>query len=49
MDKQELLEALRNEDEVTLLELLQINSSDIVDKFFDEIEDNLTNIYRYYG
>lgn len=49
MNKQELLEALRNEDEVTLLELLEINSSDIVDMFHDWIEENIGRIARHYG
>lgn len=41
----ELLEKLRSLDEVTLLELLDLNSSEIVDAFLDKIEDNLSFIY----
>lgn len=34
------MEALRETDEVTLLELLGLNSTDIVDAFRDEIFDD---------
>jgi hypothetical protein len=37
MDKADLLEKLRALDEVLLLELLEINSTDIVDCFLDKI------------
>lgn len=37
----DLLTRLRRLDEVTLLELLDINSNEIVDAFLDKIEDNL--------
>jgi hypothetical protein len=37
MDKYELLEKLRHLDEVTLLELLEVTSEDIVDRFLDRI------------
>lgn len=49
MNKQELLEQLRKEDEVTLLELLELTSDDLVDAFLEQIEDNLERIYRFYG
>ena len=49
MNKQELLDRLRNEEEVTLLELLELTSDQIVDKFLDEIDENLGRILRYYG
>ena len=48
MNRQELLEALRKEDEVTLLELLEITSDDLVDVFVDKIDDNLDKMYRLY-
>lgn len=35
-----LLERLKQLDEVTLVELLELTSEDIVDKFTDLIEDN---------
>ena len=37
MDKVELLEYLRTLDEVSLIELLEVNSTDIVDAFLDRI------------
>jgi hypothetical protein len=45
VNKLELLEALRSVEELTLLELLEINSSDLVDAFYDKIEDNIDKIY----
>ena len=36
----QLTERLRDMDEVGLIELLEISSDDIVDKFMDIIEDN---------
>jgi hypothetical protein len=45
MDKFELLEELRGLDEITLLELLEITSEDLVDRFIDRIEDNLPKLY----
>ena len=46
MDKTELLEELRKLDEVSLLELLGINSTDIVDAFLDIIDDNLDYLHK---
>ncbi len=45
MDKQELLSVLRNTEETILLELLEITSSDLVDRFLDVIDDRLDEIY----
>jgi len=45
MDKFELLEKLRGLDEITLLELLEITSEELVDAFIDKIEDNLPKLY----
>jgi hypothetical protein len=45
VDKFEVLEVLRGLDEITLLELLEITSEELVDKFMDKIEDNLDKIY----
>jgi hypothetical protein len=39
MNKVELLEELRKLDEITLLELLEINSTDLVDAFLEKIND----------
>lgn len=46
MDKQELLEELRKLDEVTLLELLGVNSDMLVDAFLDIIDDNLDYLHK---
>lgn len=46
MDKFELLAALRRLDEITLLELLEINSNDLVDAFLDKIEEKEDVLYE---
>lgn len=46
MDKTELIEELRKLDEITLLELLEVTSSDIVDAFLDKIDERIEYIYR---
>jgi hypothetical protein len=48
MTKQELLQRLRNEDEVVLLEILQLTSDDLVDKFLDNIEDDTDRLLSLY-
>mgnify|MGYP000166755685 FL=1 len=40
-----LIEKLRKVDEVLLLELLDLNSSDIVDAFTDRIDERANYIY----
>ena len=40
----ELCEELKRIDETTLLELLEISSEEIVDKFEDRIEDRLDKL-----
>jgi hypothetical protein len=40
----ELCEELKRIDETTLLELLEISSEEIVDKFEDKIEDRLDKL-----
>jgi hypothetical protein len=45
MDKFELIEKLKQVDEVTLLELLEINATELVDTFLDKIEDRLDYLY----
>lgn len=49
MDKQKLLETLRNTEETLLMELLEITSTDIVDKFLDNIEDKLDYLYDQFS
>lgn len=39
MDKYELIEKLRNLDEVTLIDLLGVTSDQIVDAFLDVIDE----------
>lgn len=46
MNKLELLEELRKLDEVTLLEVLEITSEELVDAFPEKIDDNLDKIYK---
>ena len=45
MNKVELLDVLRSMDEVTLMELLEITSDELVDVFLDKIEDNIDKVY----
>ena len=45
MGRLELLEVLRALDEITLLELLEINSHDLVDRFSDKIEEHIDRLY----
>lgn len=43
----ELFEELKKIDEVTLLELLEITSEEIVDAFLERIEDKKDKLYSY--
>lgn len=43
----EVLNQLRRLDEITLMELLEITSDDLVDAFLDKIEENKTRIYKF--
>ena len=49
MNFAELLDQLKQEDEVTLLELLELTSEDLVDQNVDRIKDNIGRIYRHYS
>lgn len=40
----DLEERLKQLDEVSILELLEINSEEIVDRFYDKIEDKLDKL-----
>ena len=40
----ELLERLKQVDEISLLEILEVSSEDIVDRFEDRIEHKLTEL-----
>ena len=46
MNKLELLQALRKLDEITLLELLEINSEELVDCFLDKIDEKEDYLYE---
>lgn len=46
MDKHELFEVLRNTEETLLLEILEITSEELVDKFMDKIEENIDKLYE---
>jgi nucleoid DNA-binding protein len=45
VNKIELIEVLKKTDEVSLLELLEITSEDIVDAFLDKINDRIEYLY----
>jgi len=45
----DLLERLKQEDEVTLLEILDISSSELVDILESEICDRQQRVRDYYG
>ena len=46
MDYLNLLEELKKIDELTLLEILELTSDDLVEHFADRINENLNKIYR---
>ena len=46
MNKGELLEKLRKLDEVTLLEILNISSDELVDTFLDKIDERIDYLYK---
>ena len=46
MNRSELIERLKTIDEVTLLELLEINSEEIVDAFNEKINDRIEYLYK---
>jgi len=43
----ELLDKLKHVDEVMLMELLEITSEDMVEKFSDKINENLERLYKH--
>lgn len=47
MNRIELIEELQQVDEVALLELLNINTQDIIDAFLDRIADNQSKLIKY--
>lgn len=47
MNKLELIEELRKVDEITLLELLEIDSVELIDAFLDKIDENQSKFIQY--
>lgn len=47
MDYTELLDEVKHIDEVTLLELLEITSEDIIERFSDILNEKLDKIYKH--
>lgn len=47
MNKIELIESLRQLDEITLMELLNLTSDDIVDAFLDKIAENQGRLIQF--
>lgn len=46
MNKLELIEELRKIDEITLMELLELTSTDIVDAFLEKIDDHQVRLTK---
>lgn len=46
MISNEIIEALKSLDELSLLELLEINSSDLIDAFYEKIHERLPYIIQ---
>lgn len=44
----ELCEKLKEMDEISLLEKLEITSEDLIDRFIDEIEDRFDSLEQEY-
>ena len=47
MNKVELIDELRMIDEITLMELLQITTEDLIDAFLDRIQENQGKLTKY--
>jgi hypothetical protein len=45
----EIMEHMKDIDEITLIEVLRITSEDIVEQFKDRIEDDYDKFNREYG
>ena len=46
MNRLELIETLRKLDEITLLELLEVTSEDLIDAFIDRVDDHIDKLYE---
>lgn len=49
MNRTDLIDELRKTDEITLMELLEITSEDLVDCFLDKIDDKESSLVRYFN
>lgn len=47
MNKTELIEELKKVDEISLLELLEITTEDLLDAFLDRVDDKHVQLARY--
>lgn len=47
MNKAELIELLRSVDEITLIELLEIDTDELIDVFLDKIDENQGKLIKY--
>lgn len=46
--KQQIVELLRQEDPDTVLELLELSTEELVDAFYDKIEDRIEYLRKQY-
>lgn len=46
MNKSELINKLKQIDEITVLELLEITSEELVDAFLDKIDEKIDYLYE---
>lgn len=49
MNLKELNEELRKVDEITVMELLGITSDDLVDAFFENVEEHQDRLIKYFN
>jgi hypothetical protein len=48
MNKQHLLDLLREEDPDTIVELLELSTEELLDAFYDKIEDKIDYLRKQY-
>lgn len=49
MNLQEVNEELRKIDEITVMELLGLTSDDLVDAFFEKVEEEQERLIKYFN
>jgi hypothetical protein len=49
MNLHDLLEELRKVDEITLMELLGVTSDDLVDAFFEKVDEEQERLIKYFN